>query len=76
MLATAWAAFGIHNNNGFPPENHHYFVYWIAPFLAALLASVTYAIYAGERIFGTKLPIGPFKSRGGATGTTGKKKKN
>jgi hypothetical protein len=75
MLATAWATFGVHNNNGFPTDNRHYFVYWIAPFIAALLASVTYAIYAGERIFGNSLPIGPFKSRGGAPAKAGKQKK-
>jgi hypothetical protein len=52
------------------------FVYWIAPWMAAILASVIYVIYAGGTVFGAKLPIGPFKSQTAPAATTTKKKKN
>lgn len=63
MLATAWAVFGVGTTFEFPAGMDHYFVYWIAPGLAALLASVLYVIYAGGTIFGAKLPIGPLKKK-------------
>lgn len=61
MLATCWAVFGVNNNAEFPVENEHYFVYWMAPWAAAILASITYGIYNGDKIFGVSLPIGPIK---------------
>jgi hypothetical protein len=63
MLATCWDSFGVGSKFAFPDDNDHYFVYWIAPFAAALCASVTYAIYNGDSIFGTKMPIGPLKKK-------------
>lgn len=61
MLATAWAAFGVGSTFAFPEEWVHYFVYWVSPCVAAILAAFLYAIYAGEPFFSHKLPIGPFK---------------
>ena len=63
MLATTWDVFGVGTTYEFPSRNEHYFVYWVAPFLAAILASVTYSIYDGNALFGMKLPIGPFKAK-------------
>jgi hypothetical protein len=71
MLATAWHVFGVGKTFEFPTEIDHYFVYWIAPGMAAILASVLYVVYAGGEIFGNKLPIGPIKSK---KETTTKKK--
>lgn len=62
MLATCWAVFGVGGNFEFPSENEHYFVYWIAPWIAAILASITYGIYNGDKIFGVSLPLGPIKT--------------
>jgi hypothetical protein len=50
------------------------FVYWISPWMAAILASIIYVIYAGGTVFGVKLPIGPFKSQPATAATTTKKK--
>lgn len=61
MLATAWDVFAVGTNFEFPSEFVHYFVYWIGPFIAAILASIAYAIYAGGTVFGFKVPIGPIK---------------
>lgn len=63
MLATAWDVFGVGTTFEYPKETDHYIVYWIAPCMAALLASVVYVIYAGGTIFGMTLPIGPFKPK-------------
>lgn len=63
MLATTWDVFGVGNTFEFPGDFEHYFVYWIAPCLAAVLASVVYVIYAGGTILGKTLPIGPLKSK-------------
>jgi len=63
MLGTCWAAFGVGHNFEFPSENEHYFVYWLAPCISAILASVTYGIYNGDRVFGTKMPVGPLKKK-------------
>lgn len=71
MLATAWAAFGVGETFEFPSHPAHYFIYWIAPFLAALLASIAYVIYAGGTFFGFTLP-GPIKKKK----VTASKKKN
>ena len=78
QLATAWAVFG-GSSGAFPDDNEHYFVYWVAPFLAALLASVTWCIYSGEYFFGKRVPLGPIKSTTVVPGTkppSKKKKKN
>jgi len=61
MLGTAWAVFAT-GQASFPEAAEHYFVYWGAPFLAALVASFGYAVYAGEKFFGEKLPLGPIKA--------------
>lgn len=61
MLATCWYVFGVGNKFEFPTEMAHYFVYWVAPGVAALAASLLYVIYAGGTFFGVTLPIGPIK---------------
>lgn len=63
MLATCWDAFGVGGNFDMPDDNNHYFVYWLAPCISAVLASVSYGIYNGDKIFGMKLPIGPLKQK-------------
>jgi len=63
MLGTCWDAFGVGHNFEFPGDNEHYFVYWVAPCVSAVLASVTYAIYNGDKVFGAKMPIGPLKKK-------------
>jgi len=63
MLGTCWDAFGVGGNFEMPSDNEHYFVYWLAPSLSAVLASITYGIYNGDKIFGTSLPIGPLKQK-------------
>lgn len=63
MLATCWDVFGVGGDFAFPSDNEHYFVYWIAPWAAAILASITYGIYNGDKIFGVSLPIGPLKEQ-------------
>lgn len=62
MLATCWDVFGVGNSYEMPSDNEHYFVYWVAPCAAAIAASVAYAIYNGDKIFGTSVP-GPLKGR-------------
>jgi len=61
MLATTWNVFGVGKSYEFPSDFHHYFVYWIAPCMAAILASIVWVVYAGGTIFGVTLPIGPIK---------------
>jgi glycerol uptake facilitator-like aquaporin len=63
MLATTWFIFGVGTKYEYPNDFSHYFVYWVAPFAAAICASVVYAIYSGDKIFGAALPIGPFKRK-------------
>ena len=63
MLATAWDVFGVGKSGEFPSGHEHYFVYWVGPCLAALLASVTYVIYAGGTFLGNSVPIGPLKGK-------------
>lgn len=63
MLATTWNVFGVGKQFQYPTQFQHYFVYWIAPCLAAVLASIVYVIYAGGTIFGFKLPLGPIKKQ-------------
>jgi hypothetical protein len=61
-LATSWYVFGVGTTYQYPHENIHYFVYWVAPFLAGIVAAITYAIYDGnDQVFGVKMPLGPFK---------------
>lgn len=79
MLATTWSVFGVGKQFEYPAHFQHYFVYWIAPCLAAILASIVYVIYAGGTIFGAKLPIGPIKPQPKnieSKKTESKKKKN
>lgn len=61
MLATTWDVFGVGNQFEYPSDMSHYFVYWVAPCLGAIVASIIWTIYAGGEIFGAKLPIGPLK---------------
>ena len=63
MLATTWDTFGVGNTFEFPSEFTHYFVYWVAPCSAAVLASLVYVIYAGGTFMGSTLPIGPLKGK-------------
>lgn len=63
MLATAWSVFGVGKKFEFPTEFEHYYVYWVSPCLAAILASILYTIYAGGKIFGSTLPLGPLKNQ-------------
>lgn len=63
MLATCWDVFGVGNKYEMPTDNDHYFVYWVSPFIAALLASLAYAIYNGDKIFGHNVPVGPLKGK-------------
>jgi glycerol uptake facilitator-like aquaporin len=63
MLATSWYVFGVGKTYQYPDDHLHYFVYWVAPFLAGILAAVTYAIYNGDDVFGIKMPLGPFKTK-------------
>jgi glycerol uptake facilitator-like aquaporin len=63
MLATAWNAFGVGTTYEMPSEKEHYFVYWVAPFISATLASIAYCIYAGGKVFGDSVPIGPLKGK-------------
>uniref|UniRef100_A0A6U3A8R8 Aquaporin n=1 Tax=Entomoneis paludosa TaxID=265537 RepID=A0A6U3A8R8_9STRA len=62
MLATTWAVWGS-GDMSMPSHFMHYFVYWASPCLAAVAASIIYVIYAGGTIFGSSLPIGPFKGK-------------
>jgi glycerol uptake facilitator-like aquaporin len=57
MLATAWDVFGVGRSGEFPTDHGHYFVYWVCPCLAAILASISYVIVSGGTVFGYKLPI-------------------
>jgi hypothetical protein len=72
MLATTWAAFGVGEQFKFPSHPSHYFIYWVGPCLAAILASTAYVIYAGGTVFGITLPTGLLKKKkvGGAGSST------
>jgi glycerol uptake facilitator-like aquaporin len=61
MLATTWNVFGVSPQNEFPHQFAHYYVYWVANCLSAILASIVYVVYAGGTIFGMPLPLGPLK---------------
>lgn len=59
MLGSAWLVFLKKTSCNLSMD--HYFIYWIAPSLAALLASFLYVVYAGGTFIGVELPFGPFK---------------
>jgi len=50
MLATTWDVFGVGATFEFPSEFRHYFVYWVGPFIAAVLSAVLYTTYAGGTV--------------------------
>ena len=62
-LATTWGVFGVGTTYEFPSEFLHYFVYWVAPCLAAIFASFLYVLFAGGTLMGSTLPIGPLKGK-------------
>ena len=70
MLGTTWAVFA---TGAYPNDTRHYFVYWVASMLGAIVASFVYAVYDGCTFFGKTLPFGPIKKK--AT-TKASKKKN
>lgn len=76
MLATSWYVFGVGKKFEYPSDFEHYFVYWIGPCAAAIVASVCYGIYNGDKIFGATLPFGPLKTKAVAESPSPKKKKN
>lgn len=54
MLATTWYVFGVGDRYEYPNDSVHYFVYWFGPFLAGILAAITYNIFDGnDKLFGT-----------------------
>jgi len=59
MLGSAWLVFKKKTSCALSMD--HYFIYWIAPFAAALITSFCYVVYAGGKWIGTELPFGPFK---------------
>jgi glycerol uptake facilitator-like aquaporin len=65
MLATAWYVFGVGTNGEFPDDTTHYFVYWFGPFVAGVLAAITYIVWDGnDKLFGTySVPIGPLRPK-------------
>lgn len=60
MLGTSWAVFAS-DSSEFPSDPEHYFVYWLAPYLGAIVASFGYVVYAGGKFFGRDVPFGPIK---------------
>ncbi len=60
MLGTTWAVFA---TGSYPDDARHYFIYWFASMLGAVVASFVYAVYDGCTFFGMTLPIGPIKSK-------------
>jgi hypothetical protein len=72
MLTTTWAAFGVGEQFQIPSHPSHYFIYWVGPCLAAILAGTAYVIYAGGTVFGITLPTGTLKKKkvGGAGSST------
>jgi hypothetical protein len=69
MLATTWAAFGVGEQFKFSSHHSQYFIFWVRPCLAAILASTAYVIYAGGTVFGIALPTCLLKKKkvGGAS---------
>lgn len=60
MLGTTWAVFA---TGSYPNDVRHYFVYWVASMLGAVVASFCYAVYDGCTFFGKTLPFGPIKAK-------------
>jgi len=77
MLATAWYVFGVGTKFEYPDDNAHYFVYWFGPFLAGILAAITYIIWDGkDKLFGIiSLPIGPLRPTAVEAAKKGEEKK-
>ncbi len=73
MLGTTWMVFSA---GTYPGDVRHYFVYWIASMLGAIVASFAYAVYDGCTFFGTKLPFGPIKSKAVPPAKKASKKKD
>lgn len=78
MLATCWYVYGVDKKYEYPSYFEHYFVYWIGPFAGAIVASICYAIYSGDKVFGVTIPVGPLKKKKktAAEKPASKKKKN
>lgn len=64
MLGSAWLVFKKKTSCDLTID--HYFIYWIAPAVAALVASFCYVVYAGGKWIGMDLPFGPFKAAAAA----------
>jgi glycerol uptake facilitator-like aquaporin len=75
MLATTWSVFGVGKRYEYPSDFEHYFVYWVAPCTAGIVAAVFYGIWNGDLIFGMKLPLGPLKSKPEAVAAAASKSK-
>lgn len=71
MLGTTWIVF---STGEYPGDIRHYFVYWVASMLGAVVASFAYAVYDGCTFFGMDLPFGPIKGK--PAPVTSAKKKN
>jgi len=59
MLGTTWAVFSL---GSYPEDVKHYYVYWVASILGALLASLVYAMHEGDKFFALstkKIPVWP-----------------
>ena len=57
-LATAWHVFGVGPTNQFPKDFTHYFVYWYAPMLSAVISSFLWVLYYGGTFCGVHLKFG------------------
>jgi len=56
LIAQKWSTSG-----SFPTDIEHYFIYWVAPIIGAIISSYIYVMYAGGKFFGFSLPYGPYK---------------
>lgn len=68
MLGTAWAVF---DSGNMPLDAAHYVIYWVASILGGIVSAIVYTIYAGGKVFGHSIPLGPIKD----SGSNEKKKK-
>jgi len=59
MLGTTWLIFS--SKATCIEGMEHYFIYWIAPYIAAAVSGFVYIVYAGGEWCGYKLPVGPIK---------------
>ncbi|KAI2495257.1 MIP aquaporin-like protein [Fragilaria crotonensis] len=75
LSSKSWNVFEVGTSFEFPSDMDHYIVYWLAPGLSSILASIVYVVYAGGTVFGAKIPLGPLKKQTPAREKT-KKKKN